>query len=387
MPLPARLASPEARCGLFYLSQMTTMGAANGYAGIWFADQGLSGAQIGWINAAPIFGLLCLNLFVGRVADRADDWRSVIVALMALAAVLSAGLSLAAGFVGILLVWGAAHTALGAGLPVADAATLKLTERRGSEYGPIRALATVGYLCALVLVGLMAGAFGPGVFLPLFIGFALLRALAATALPRFRAPPGEEGEARPGATALGQVLRPWFLLPLGGACVIFGSHFILNAFQALLWQRQGIGVGTISLLIAFGAVCETALFWFWPRIRHLASLRALLAFAGAVAVLRWTAFAFAPPVALLWPLQALHAITFALTLMASLAYVSSHVTEQIAAQAQAVFVMMQEVMSIVALLSFGAIVDAYGVGAYGFSALFAACGVALILASLRLRVP
>jgi PPP family 3-phenylpropionic acid transporter len=37
---------------------------------------------------------------------------------------------------------------------------------------------------------------------------------------------------------------------------------------------------------------------------------------GLAAVVRWTALAFAPPLWMLWPLQGLHALTFAATYLA-----------------------------------------------------------------------
>ncbi|GGL72496.1 MFS transporter [Wenxinia marina] len=382
---PAERFGPEARTTLYYATILSTMGVVTGYGAIWLAAQGLSSAQIGWINAAPVFVILCLNLAVGRIADRASDWRGIIVGCAWVAAIVPVGLYLVEGFWPILLVWTATSVALGVSMPVSDAATLKMTQRRGTEYGPIRAAGTVGYLVALVIIGYAAEAWGTAAYLPVFLAFALSRALTALALPRFRAAPGED--IRPGPSTLREILRPWFVLPLLGASVVFGSHIILNIFQALLWERQGIALGTIGLLIAFGAVCETLMMLFWGRVRRMAPARWLLAGAGTVAVLRWIAMAFAPEVAWLWPLQALHGITFGVTLMASLAFVNQHTTERIAAQAQGFFMMLQQGMSVLALTGFGALADAFGAASYFASAVFASLGVCLVLISLKLRPP
>ena len=77
--------SPEVRASLFHFTVYSTNGVAAAYFGIWLRDRNMSTDQIGIINAAPVLALLVINLFVGRIADRASDWRQAIV-FMALVA-------------------------------------------------------------------------------------------------------------------------------------------------------------------------------------------------------------------------------------------------------------------------------------------------------------
>ena len=49
--------------------------AGDGDGGIWFTEKGLNAGQIGIVNALPVFVMLILNMIVGRIADRARDWR------------------------------------------------------------------------------------------------------------------------------------------------------------------------------------------------------------------------------------------------------------------------------------------------------------------------
>ena len=101
----ARRFSPELRASVYYFINFTSAGAAVAYAGIWFAGEGLSSGEIGVINAVPVFIMLGLNLLVGRIADRAKDWRQVIIAGALASAFLPLGLFFAHGFWAILLVW------------------------------------------------------------------------------------------------------------------------------------------------------------------------------------------------------------------------------------------------------------------------------------------
>jgi PPP family 3-phenylpropionic acid transporter len=143
---PAPHVSPELRTTAFYFVQFMSGGAATVFAGIWFSGKGLSPEQIGVINAVPVLFMLVLNFAVGRIADRADDWRQVIVIGALASGVFPFGLFFVNDFWGILLFWSLAAMAQMAIVPVADAAALRITRRRGTDFGAIRAWGTIGYL-------------------------------------------------------------------------------------------------------------------------------------------------------------------------------------------------------------------------------------------------
>ena len=73
--------SPEARASLFQFFALSTAGVAAAYFGVWLEGRGLSAGEVGIVNAAPVLALLLINIFVGRLADRASDWRQMIVVL------------------------------------------------------------------------------------------------------------------------------------------------------------------------------------------------------------------------------------------------------------------------------------------------------------------
>lgn len=361
-------------------------GAMNVYASIWLSGKGLTGDQIGWINALPIFIMLVLNLVVGRLADRAPDWRQVIVVGAVLAAVLPVGLFFVNGFWGILFFWTIANVAQLAIGPVVDAAAMRLTARRGSDFGLMRAWGTFGYLLMLVVTGYLIGWFGPQIFLPLAVTLALIRAAAALWLPQFRAP-ADERLPTEGATRLRQVLKPWFLLPLIGYAMIFATHMLLGAFQGLLLERQGLSLNVIGLLIALGALSETAMFFVFSRFAARFRPRQMILLSAIVTVLRWIAMAFEPGLPVLIGLQLLHGITFALGFMACIGFIAKWTSEDIAAEAQGFFSALMLGMSVLALAGFGQLADAWGAQAYFASAAFAGVGGLAVWASMALQGP
>lgn len=382
-----RWLTPELRSTLYYSTFFTTSGAATVYGGIWFQEKGLDATQIGVINALPVLVMLVLNIVVGRIADRASDWRQVIVIGALLGGAIPMALFFTHDFWSILVVWTLAAVPLAAVGPVADAATMRMTRRNGTDYGAIRAWGTVGYMVAIYLTGQIVTLFGGGVFLPFFVGLAVLRGLVSLGLPNFRAPREERTLAAVGASRLGEVMKPWFLLPLVGWSMVFATHLILNAFQGLLWKEQGLSELTIGLLIALGAASEAGMMFVFKRFSGRYSARMLILASAIVSVVRWIAMGFSPDVPWLVGLQLLHSVTFALGFMGCVHFIANWTSEDIAAEAQSFFQVLQQGFSVVALIVFGWLVGLVGAGAYFAAAGFAAAGGVLIWLSLQMVQP
>ena len=374
--------SPELRTAIFYSTMFASGGAANGFIGIWFASQGITPAEIGIISAAPVFVMLVMNLVVGRLADRAGDWRSVIITGAVLTGVFPLGWFFLGGFPGALVFWTLTSVSQQSIVPVADAALMRITRRRGSDFGSIRAWGTIGYIFVVFASGYVVGWAGVGIFLPLFAGLSLLRGVTSFGLPRFRAQPGE-AVARTGATRLRAAMKPAFLLPLIGCAMIYATIGILNGFQGLLWKQQGISPGAIGTLIALGACSEAAMFFGFRQLSKRYSPTVLILVSGLTAVFRWVMFGLSPGIALLVPLQLLHSTSYALGFLGGVNLVANATSEDIAGEAQSFFVFLQQVMSVVALTAFGWLAGKYGAHAYFASAIFAAIGCGLVVAGMR----
>jgi PPP family 3-phenylpropionic acid transporter len=132
-------------------------------------------------------------------------------------------------------------------------------------------------------------------------------------------------------------LAPRFLLFLAGAAAVQSSHAVFYTFGVIEWQRQGIPATWCALLWAVGVTVEIGLFAFsGALVARLGAIGLLLT--GALAgVLRWTAMAFDPPLAALFPLQALHGFTFGAAHLGALHFISVNVPASEAATAQALY--------------------------------------------------
>jgi PPP family 3-phenylpropionic acid transporter len=169
--------------------------------------------------------------------------------------------------------------------------------------------------------------------------------------------------------------------------MVFATHLILNGFQALLWKEQGINDLVIALLIALGAASEAGMMFVFKRFHARFPARLLILASAIVSVIRWIAMGFSPDVPWLVLLQLLHSVTFALGFMGCVHFIANWTSEDIAAEAQSFFQVLQQGFSVVALVVFGWLVGLMGAHAYFAAAGLAALGGLLIWLSLQLMQP
>lgn len=386
-PVAPRI-SPELRAAIYHFTVFGTNGAISVYFGVWLTMRGIAPNEIGIINAAPVLLMLAVNQLVGRIADRASDWRGVIIVLSLLAGVIPIALFFVSGFWGILLIWTLCIMPAQALVPVTDAATLRMTQRRGTNFATVRGWGTVGFMLTGIASGPIIGIFGDAAFVPLFVALALLRAGIAFQLPRFRAEPVVGASAhKQGATALKQVLKPWFVLTLLGLGVLYSTHGAFGAFAALEWHKQGVPEALIGPLIGVMAAAEAAMMFFWKKLNLKLSARHIIIFACLIACVRWTALTFAPPIPVLFGLQLLHAVTFGMGYLGGIYFIANWTSEHIAAEAQGFSYVVQQSMSVVALLGMGWAYGALGPWAWVVLGAYSLVGALLVWISLRIQPP
>ncbi len=378
--------SPELRLALFYLLALAMPGVTAAYFGIWLDDKGLSAGEIGWINSAPIFLTLIFNISVGRFADRAGDWRSVIVLGAVLSGVASIGLFFMHGFWSILIIMTATILPFNLVQPVLDAASMRLTRRNGSNFAFVRAFGTVGYMLALAGVALAVDMLGGDAFVPILCGIIIIRSVFSFLLPRFRTQPSNTVQAhqtqtRDGpveaitttapvgpiqANKLVDVMKPWFLAPVFAFALVQGLHYVLGAFGGVVWRANGIPEVWVGPLIAFGAVAEVLMMFLFKRVTRRFGARHLILFAMLVSAFRWGAMTLNPPLFVLVLLQLLHGITFGLSYLGLMNFITNWTSEDVAAEAQSFATAVQLGVVVVTVSGFGYLVD--GLGLISFAA-------------------
>jgi len=365
--------------GLFYCAVFVGTGVSLPYMPVWFRAQGLSGAQIGIILAAPMLARLIVTPVMAVWADGFALRRTPIV-LFAIASGLSyAAIGFVSGFGAWLVFWLAASAFLSTVIPLTDVLVMRRARVEGFSYGKARGLGSVAFVAANIGMGALLTWVKPDLILVWTACAALLSALAARLL--LPPDPVHEGGETPARGArwrgVGELLRNRsFMLAVVATGAIQATHAFYYAFSALLWRAQGVPNTTVGLLWATGVGMEVAFMWFGEPLRRRLGPERLVIIGGLAAVVRWTAFAFAPPLWLLFPLQALHALSFAAVFMGSLQLIERTAPPHSASAAQTISSACSGGLFIgLATLASGKLFDGFGALGYLGMSLLALIGL------------
>lgn len=360
--------------------------AANGvslpFAGLWFRAQGFTGAQIGMLLAAPMLARLVTGPAIAVWADGFRRRRSPIAFLGLAAALGYAGAGLTEGVLVQGLCWFVAATATAALIPLTDVLTLALARRHGFTFAVPRGCGSAAFVAANVLMGAaLTTASVDWIIVCIAFGGALVAITAATILPSEPVTEGPRISGRERFAGLAALTRDGrFMMAILAIGAVQATHAFYYGFSAIVWKAQGLSETVTGLLWAVSVVVEIAFMWWfepWRRRRGIGPW-AILMLGGIAAVVRWTALAFAPPLWLLWPLQALHALTFAATYLAGVQIVERLAPPGGQTAAQTLnSVLAAGVLIGLATLAAGPLYDRVGVQGYLAMTVLAAVGLAL----------
>ena len=364
--------SPALRLALFYATIFGLVGMYLPFWPVWLAGRGLDAAEIGLVTAAGQLMRAFATPYIGSLADRADDRRTVMVALTLGALASGCALYFTQGFWAILAVTmllTISHGSLG---PLIENLTMLLSTARGFSCR-VRSLGSVAFIAMAVGGGwIMQGRTSEWVLLVVVVWLVLTLA-AVFALPP--PPPVEHGVPRGEAMPL--LRQPMFRWLLLAVTLIQASHAVYYAFGTLEWRRLGLGDGAIGALWAMGVAGEVVFFVFAHGVLRRLSPLALLMLSGAGGVVRWTLM----PMIAVWPLlmlvQLLHICTFACCHLAMMTIFSRAVpiTHSATAQGLSASVAMGLGMGATMVLA-GMLYTAIGADSYRVMALLAALGIA-----------
>jgi PPP family 3-phenylpropionic acid transporter len=365
------------RLAVYFVALFAGSGASMPFMPVWFRAQGLSATQMAAILAAPYFTQAIAGTALAMGADHFRLRRTAMAVIGAGACLAYLALGLVHGFWGWAIAWFIGFSLMGVLGPLADVITLQASREGGFAYGAPRGFGSLAFLVGNVGAGVVLARSGPGAVLGWTVAAAALASGAALLLPptptRQVDRRAKLGDLIGGLSRL--VRNPRFMACVLAAGLILAAHGFYNGFSVILWRKQGLGPWAGALwATAVGA--EALFIWLLEPWRRRLGPERLLALGGAGAVVRWLALAFAPPLWLLFPLQALHAVSFAATYLASLRLVERLSPQEDASAAQTLSsgVANGALMALTTALS-GPLFDRLGAGGYAVMAAIAACGL------------
>jgi PPP family 3-phenylpropionic acid transporter len=366
------------KLGLFYAAYFVFGGIQLPFFPLWLGARGLDAQTIGFVIAVPMVVRIIATPLITHWADRRRALRGTIITASVLAACAMAAVGLMQGAIAIFVMFVVAAAAFSPVLALTDAYALSGLSLRGRSYGPVRLWGSAAFVVGNIIAGLMLERFAPGMLIWLIVAALTISALASMALDPIE---GRERalavEAAPAASSAKVLLRnPAFLAVALASAMIQSSHALYYGFSTVQWRAAGFDGTLIGALWSIGVVAEIVLFAWSGRLPAALKPATLLAIGGAGAILRWSATALNPPVALLVPLQLLHACSFAATHLGLMGFMARSVPRELAGRAQGYVATLASLVNASATLASGFVFAAVGGHAYFMMAAMALIGTA-----------
>ena len=376
------MSSSAVRMGLAYALTFGATGVSLPFAALWFEQNGLTGAEIAVILAVPMLLRVVTGPLTAVWADGFKLRRSGLAWLYLVAAVGYGACGLVTGFGPWLIFWTIAATAAASIIPLTDALALRLARREGFLFSWARSAGSVAFILANVAMGFILRRWDADAIIIWIAAFSALGALLTLTISREPVRELAEAPAEGRFRGLGRLLGDHvFMTAILAVGLIQAAHAFYYGFSAVIWREQGIGTRDIGLLWAFSVAVEVLLMWVvepWRRRRGIGPLTVLMV-GGAASIARWGLLALSPPLWALWPLQALHALSFAAVFLAALQIIERLVPSDQATAGQSLYSTLSAGVLIgLATMVSGPLYDAFG--AMGYLAMVGVAAAGLIAA-------
>ena len=309
---------PYWRLSGFYFLFFLGLGAFMPYWSLYLKSLGMTAGMIGVLGAVVVVTRIFSSFLWGWVVDYSGR-RGPVIRLASLFSLLSFSLALFYQDFGALLVilfvfsifWSAA-------LPQMEAVTLAHLGRASNRYTVIRIWGSIGFIAAVLALGVFFDQNPIYLLTPILILLLLLAWLQSLFIPDFN-------DRRAGAG--GPRFRTTLLQPPVGAllavCFLMqASHGGYYTFFSIYLAQYHYSAGFIGAAWALGVFAEVLVYLFMHRLIGRFGLRRLMLLALLAATLRWLLTAgLAEYVAVLVFAQCLHAASFGIYHAVAIQYV------------------------------------------------------------------
>ena len=298
--------SPHGRLAVWYFWYFAFIGAFLPYFALYQQSIGFSAGRIAVLMSLGQLMRLLSPLLWSWLADRGGRRVRLVVGSTAAALASFCVVFLTEDFVGLFVGMAILHFFWSASLPLVEALTLGHLAEHPERYGRIRLWGSVGFIAAVMGVGLLLDA--APIASQLWVSWALLLGTLLSALTLREVKGHADLVAGPIVAVLRQ-RKVVFLLAAG--LLMTAAHGALYVFYSIHLVAHGYGKTLVGMLWTLGVVAEIVVFLLMPRISLRISMRRILLACFALAVLRFLMIGWAVDfLALLVLAQLLHGASF-----------------------------------------------------------------------------
>lgn len=325
---------PYWRLSAYYFFYFAFIGAFSPYFSLYLKSLEFSAWDIGVLmSLMQVMRLLAPNLW-GWLADRLGAKTPIVRGAAAMSIAGFSSFFFTQSFSGFFLGMALLAFFWSASLPLVEALTFSHLGAQASRYGAIRLWGSVGFVIAVLGLGWLLDRLPLAA--TLWISLALLGGILVCAL---LLPERREERHETDRQPIGDILRRRDVKALFVACFFMSAaHGALYVFYSIYLVGHGYSKSMVGLLWTLGVVAEIVVFMAMPRLLQAFSLRAILLFSFACAVVRFLIIGWG--VEWLWLIvlaQLLHAATFGAYHAASIAAVNRWFAGRHQARGQALY--------------------------------------------------
>ncbi|UKS25091.1 ROK family protein [Paenibacillus sp. HWE-109] len=320
-----------------YLFTGLAGGSLNPYITTIFVDGGLAKSHIGMMMSLASLIVLGAQLFWGRLADRYQMTKSILLLSLAVPALLSILYQTPS----ILLMTAAYMTAIiftAPQAPIGDAFAVSAAREAGSSYGSIRSFQSVGNALGGYGAGFFLSYYLPNQLWIPFLFISCLGILMVLVLPEQKE---YHVKSTPFVSGMGELFHnKRFVLFLGACFLVNQTLTAFNTYFVVVFKMVGgsYALSGVALMIAaFSNV--PSMFAASYVIRRLGNEKTML-LATLAYMVRWAIQYVFPIPSVMVAVQVLQGLSFGLFYVAAVEYVSRIVRKDMQATGQSIFNMI-----------------------------------------------
>jgi len=347
---------------IYYLLWTGAGGFIFPFITLFYAQQGLSGTQIGWLATVGSLVALVSAPLIGRMGDNISNPRRLLQLCLFGSSILILLLSQQSAFAWMALII-AVESLIGAPVyPLSDAQALSISSKK-EGFGSIRLWGSLGWAITAFVGGWMVTRAG---LVSVFIGYAVLYALCILVLGRIVSPPKliqqSESPRPPFRVILRSLINQRVLLGLTIALTIFWlSNNGRQQFETLYMKHLGASEQLIGWAYTYPALLELPIMLWADRLVRKYGSGKILSAAILIEGISLLMIVFVPSMTSMLLLRAASGLYYSFYAIASVAYAVENAPEgQGATILSLYFVTLNSIIGLVTAPLSGVLFDRMG---------------------------
>jgi len=307
---------------LYFITFFFIWGVFLPFWGIWLSDQGVSSESIGLLFSIGLLLRFVSNLTLLPMVSSAKSTLRLLRTLGFLTVLAFAVLLFFNGYVWLAGITLAVNFMMGPLAPLGDLVGTRLVNQIQLDYGRVRLWGSISFIVGSTCVGWLITDLGNEVILWSIIGATMMMWILSllNLSPQLDDEVTSNAEKKQSLFSLFK--RPSVLLFLIIAGAIQGSHGAFYAFGTIYWNEIGLSGVTIAWLWGIGVFAEILLMRFNKKLFTNWSIKQMMLLGLVAAITRWSVLAVSDNIYILAIFQTFHALTFAVTHLAAIRYIS-----------------------------------------------------------------